>query len=41
LIAGSEISEVNYDKAILDQVRLQKGSFAFSRTPWITGRIGD
>lgn len=37
LSSGSEVSEVDYDAAILDQVRLQLGNYAFSRTPWIVG----
>ena len=40
LAAGNEIGEVNYDAAILQQVRLQKGNYLFSRTPWIVGRNG-
>ncbi|MFZ2491191.1 MAG: hypothetical protein WA208_06885 [Thermoanaerobaculia bacterium] len=40
LSAGNEIGEVNYDAAILQQVRLQKGNYLFSRTPWIVGRNG-
>lgn len=41
LSAGNEIGEVNYDAAILQQVRLQKGNYLFSRTPWIVGRSGE
>ena len=37
LSAGSEVSEVDYDAAILDQVRLQLGNYAFSRAPWVVG----
>lgn len=40
LSAGNEISEINYDPAILSQVRLQKGNYLFSRSPWIVGRNG-
>jgi len=32
---GSEIAEIDYDSSILDQIRLQKGNYLFSRTPWI------
>lgn len=34
---GSEVSEVNYDPAILDQIRLQMGNYLASRSPWIAG----
>ena len=32
---GSEVCEVNYDSAILQQIRLQMGSYLFTRNPWI------
>ena len=35
LAGGSEIAEIDYDASILDQIRLQKGNYLFSRTPWI------
>jgi len=35
LTGGSEVSEVNYDSAMLDQVRLQMGNYLFSRSPWM------
>lgn len=35
LTGGSEIAELDYDASILDQIRLQKGNYLFSRTPWI------
>jgi hypothetical protein len=41
LSGGNEVSEVNYDVSILQQVRLQKGNYLFSRTPWIVGRNGN
>ncbi|MEA2490150.1 MAG: hypothetical protein QOH21_1942 [Acidobacteriota bacterium] len=34
---GSEVAEVNYDPAILDQIRQQMGNYLFSRSPWIVG----
>jgi hypothetical protein len=37
LSGGNDVSEINYDAAILDQVRLQMGNYLFSRTPWIPG----
>jgi hypothetical protein len=35
LNGGSEIAEIDYDSSILDQIRLQKGNYLFSRTPWM------
>ena len=32
---GSDVAEVNYDKAIIDQIQLQMGNYLFSRSPWI------
>jgi Tfp pilus assembly protein PilX len=40
LSGGSDVSEINYDAAILDQLRLQMGNYLFSRSPWITGING-
>lgn len=37
LSGGNEVAEINYDAAILDQVRQQMGNYAFSRSPWIAG----
>ncbi len=34
---GNEVAEINYDSAILDQIRQQMGNYAFSRSPWIVG----
>lgn len=31
---GADVAEVNYDSAILDQVRLQMGNYLYSRSPW-------
>ena len=35
IAGGSDVAEVNYDSAILDQVRLQMGNYLFSRSPWV------
>ncbi|HEY0370852.1 MAG TPA: hypothetical protein VGD79_02565 [Thermoanaerobaculia bacterium] len=35
LSGGSDVAEINYDSAILDQVRLQMGNYLFSRSPWV------
>jgi hypothetical protein len=40
LAAGNEVCEIDYDSAILDQVRLQMGNYLFARSPWIVGRSG-
>ncbi len=40
LSGGNDVSEIDYDAAILDQVRLQMGNYLFSRTPWIVGANG-
>jgi hypothetical protein len=32
---GSDVAEINYDSAILDQVRMQMGNYLFSRSPWV------
>ncbi|HWS70803.1 MAG TPA: hypothetical protein VN605_01755, partial [Thermoanaerobaculia bacterium] len=32
---GSEVADVDYDSSILDQIRLQKGNYLASRTPWV------
>jgi hypothetical protein len=32
---GSEVSDLDYDSGILDQVKLQMGNYHFSRTPWV------
>lgn len=37
LSGGNEISEIDYDGAILDQIRLQMGNYLASRSPWIVG----
>jgi hypothetical protein len=34
---GSDVAEINYDAAMLDQVRMQMGNYLFSRSPWIVG----
>ncbi|HWW60137.1 MAG TPA: hypothetical protein VN181_02105, partial [Thermoanaerobaculia bacterium] len=37
LTGGNEISEINYDAAILTQIRQQMGNYLFSRSPWVVG----
>jgi hypothetical protein len=37
---GSEVAEVDYDASILDQIRLQKGNYLASRTPWVVTTPG-
>ena len=41
ITGGSEVAEVSYDPAILDQIRLQMGNYLFSRAPWIVGQGGN
>ncbi|HEX2835957.1 MAG TPA: hypothetical protein VHW00_23325 [Thermoanaerobaculia bacterium] len=38
IAGGSEVAEINYDAAILNQIRQQMGNFLFSRSPWIVTR---
>ncbi len=40
ITGGSEVAEVNYDPAMLEQIRLQMGNYLFSRSPWIVGANG-
>ncbi|HEX9983106.1 MAG TPA: hypothetical protein VGF69_07575 [Thermoanaerobaculia bacterium] len=40
LTGGSEVSEINYDAAMIDQIRLQLGNYRFSRSAWVVGRDG-
>jgi hypothetical protein len=35
LTGGSDVSEIDFDAGMLDQVKLQMGNYHFSRTPWI------
>jgi len=37
IAGGNEVAEINYDAAILSQIRQQMGNYAFSRSPWIVG----
>jgi hypothetical protein len=37
---GSDVAEVNYDQAMLNQVRLQLGNYLFSRSPFIVEKQG-
>jgi hypothetical protein len=34
LSGGSDVAEINYDSAILDQIRQQMGNYLYSRSPW-------
>lgn len=34
---GSDVAEINYDPAILEQIRQQMGNYLFSRSPWLVG----
>ena len=38
LAGGSDVAEINYDQAIIDQIRQQMGNYLFSRSPWIVTR---
>ena len=38
--AGNEVDEIDYDRAILDQVTLQMGNYLVARSPWIVGKSG-
>ncbi len=40
LTGGSDVSEIDYDSSILDQIRLQKGNYLFSRSPWLVTTPG-
>lgn len=35
IAGGSDVVEINYDGAIIKQIRLQMGSYLFSRSPWM------
>ncbi|HVR40752.1 MAG TPA: hypothetical protein VMU84_16770 [Thermoanaerobaculia bacterium] len=37
LTGGNEVSEIDYDPTILDQIRQQKGNYLASRSPWVVG----
>jgi hypothetical protein len=37
---GSDVAEINYDPAILSQIRLQLGNYLFSRSPFIVAKQG-
>jgi hypothetical protein len=37
---GADVAEINYDQAILNQVRLQLGNYLFSRSPFIVEKQG-
>ncbi|HYI11419.1 MAG TPA: hypothetical protein VEK57_20350 [Thermoanaerobaculia bacterium] len=38
LSGGNEVAEINYDPAIIAQIRQQMGNYLFSRSPWIVAR---
>lgn len=40
VLGGAEVAELNFDAAMLDQVRLQMGNYLFSRSPWIVEKQG-
>ena len=37
LLGGSDVAEINYDAAIIAQIRQQMGNYLFSRSPWVVG----
>jgi len=37
---GSDVAEVNYDQAMLNQIRLQLGNYLFSRSPFLVEKQG-
>jgi hypothetical protein len=37
---GSDVAEVNYDQAMLSQIRLQLGNYLFSRSPFLVEKQG-
>jgi hypothetical protein len=37
LLGGSDVADINYDAAILAQIRQQMGNYLFSRSPWVVG----
>lgn len=40
LLGGADVAEINYDPAILTQIRQQMGNYLFSRSPWVVGGGG-
>ncbi|HEU4888519.1 MAG TPA: hypothetical protein VFV49_11565 [Thermoanaerobaculia bacterium] len=40
LTGGSDVAEVNYDQAMLNQIRLQLGNYLFSRSPFVVEKQG-
>lgn len=37
---GSDVAEINYDQAMLAQIRLQLGNYLFSRSPYVVEKQG-
>jgi hypothetical protein len=37
---GSDVAEVNYDQAMLNQIRLQLGNYLFCRSPFVVEKLG-
>ncbi len=37
---GSDVAEINYDGAMLNQIRLQLGNYLFSRSPYVVEKQG-
>ena len=37
---GSDVAEINYDQAMLNQIRLQLGNYLFSRSPFLVEKQG-
>lgn len=37
ILGGAQVGEINYDAAILAQIRQQMGNYLFSRSPWVVG----
>jgi hypothetical protein len=35
VMGGSDVAEINYDQAMLNQIRLQLGNYLFSRSPYV------
>ena len=40
LTGGSDVAEINYDQAMLNQIRLQLGNYLFSRSPYVVEKQG-
>lgn len=40
ILGGADVAEINYDQAMLNQVRLQLGNYLFSRSPFVVEKQG-